>query len=242
VKLKRNRIVIDFDKARADQQGRVRARRSGRAGRILGIIAVVLVVIIIGVAGGGYAWWRNYQSSPAYSLAILADAAQQNDTATVESIIDIDKVCDDFVAQVRQRAPGSAVSAITSILPAQTNSALQAVTPNLRQTVHDQLMKEVQRLTEPAKGKPFVLVALAITSFADIKEQDNVAQVKVNIKDEHLQLTMQPSTEAGVKRWRITGVQDDKLAKMIADGVTQGLPSNGDELKDAIHKQWDKLK
>ncbi|MDX6444846.1 MAG: hypothetical protein QOH71_1920 [Blastocatellia bacterium] len=242
MKLKRNRIVIDLDKARADQQGRARARHSGRAGRIFGIIAVVLVLIIIVAAASGYLWWRNYQDSPAYSLAILADAAQRNDNATVDSIIDTDKVCDDFVAQVRQRAPGSAVSAITSILPAQTNSALQAVTPNLKQTVHDQLMKEVQRLTEPAKGKPFVLVALAITSFADIKEQNNVAQVKVNIKDEHLQLTMQPSTEAGVKRWRITGVQDDKLTKMIADGVTQGLPSNGNELKDAIHKQWDKLK
>jgi len=33
MKLKRNRIVIDLDNARADQQGRV---RSGRAGRVEG--------------------------------------------------------------------------------------------------------------------------------------------------------------------------------------------------------------
>jgi hypothetical protein len=240
--MKRNRIVINLDESKTPPGSGKKTRTSRGLVQPLTIIAVVLLLLVVGLAAGGYFWWRNYQDSPAYSLAILADAAQQNDTATVESIIDTDKVCDDFVAQVRQRAPGSAVSAITSILPAQTNSALQAVTPNLKQTVHDQLMKEVQRLTEPAKGKPFVLVALAITSFADIKEQDNVAQVKVNIKDEHLQLTMQPSTEAGVKRWRITGVQDDKLTKMIADGVTQGLPSNGDEVKDAIHKQLDKLK
>ncbi|HVS80913.1 MAG TPA: hypothetical protein VHE60_04200 [Pyrinomonadaceae bacterium] len=31
MKLRRNRIVIDLDKARADQQGPARARRSGRA-------------------------------------------------------------------------------------------------------------------------------------------------------------------------------------------------------------------
>ncbi|MDX6385373.1 MAG: hypothetical protein QOK48_2946, partial [Blastocatellia bacterium] len=241
MKLKRNRIVIDLDKARADQPGRARGRRSGRAGRIFGIIAVVLVLIIIGAAASGYFWWRNYQNSPAYSLALLADAAQRNDTAGVESIIDSDKVCDDFVAQVQQREGGSAVSAITSILPAQTTSAMQTVTPKLKQTVHDELMKEVQRLTEPAKGKPFLLVALAITSFADITETNKVAQVKVNIKDEHLQLTMQPST-ADAKRWRITAVQDDKLTKLIADGVTRSLTSTGSEIKDAIHKQWDKIK
>ena len=145
------------------------------------------------------------------------------------------------MAQVQQREGGSAVSAITSILPAQTTSAMQTVTPQLKQTVHDELMKEVQRLTEPAKGKPFLLVALAITSFADITETNKVAQVKVNIKDEHLQLTMQPST-ADAKRWRITAVQDDKLTKLIADGVTRSLTSTGSEIKDAIHKQWDKLK
>ena len=53
MKLRRNRIVIDFDKARADHQSRARARRSGRAVRIFGIIAVVLVLIIIGAAVGG---------------------------------------------------------------------------------------------------------------------------------------------------------------------------------------------
>jgi hypothetical protein len=240
--MKRNRIVINLDESQTPRGSRGRRGARGGAGRPLIIIGVVLLLLVGGLAAGGYFWWRNYRSSPAYSLAILADASQRNDTATVERIIDADKVSDDFVAQVRQNATGSGVSAITSILPAQTNSALQSVTPGLKQTVHDELIKEVQRLTEPAKDKPFVLVALAITSFVDVKEENNVAQVKVNVKDEHLQLTMQPSIEAGVKRWRITAVSDDKLTKMIADGVTKSLPSSGNELKDAIHKQWDKLK
>lgn len=237
--MKPNRIVINLDEA---QTAAASGRRSRGAGRPLIIIGAVLLLLVGGLAAGGYFWWRNYQNSPAYSLAILADASQRNDTATVESIIDTDKVSDDFVAQVRQRTGGSAVSAITSILPSQTTSAMQTVTPKLKQTVHDELMKEVQRLTEPAKDKPFILVALGITSFADITEQNNVARVTVNIKDEHLQLTMQPSTVGGVKRWRITAVQDDKLTKMIADGVTRSLTTTGNQIKDEVHKQWDKLK
>ena len=202
-----------------------------------GIVAVVLVLIVIGAAVGGYFWWRHYQSSPAYTLAVLADASQRNDTATVDAILDTDKVCDDFV---HQNTVGSAVSTIGSILPAQANSALQTLSPKLKQTVHDELLKELQRLTEPAKGKPFILVALAITRFADIKEENNVAQATVNIKDEHLQLTMQPATPPG--RWRITAVQDDKLTKLIADGMAKKLAPSSTQLQDEVHKQWDNLK
>jgi len=199
---------------------------------------VVLLLLVGGLVGGGYAWWRHYQNSPAYSLALLADAAQRNDTATVDSLIDSDKVTEDFVSQVRQRATGSFLSSISSTWSAQTDSAMQTLTPKLKQTVHDSFVSELKRLTEPAAGKPFILVALAINSFADIKQENNVAHAAVNIKDEHLQLTMQQ--DGG--RWRITAVQDDKLAQQVADGVKQDLPSPGAHIQEEIRKQWDKVK
>jgi len=241
--MKRNRIVINLDQASPGATGK-RSRRGG-VGRVLLIIAVVLLLLLGGIVGGGYFWWRDDKSSPAYTLALLADASQRNDTTAVDKILDTDRVCDDFVSQVRQHASGSVTSAIGSVFPTQTDSALQTLSPKLKQTVHDEMVKEVLRLTAAAKDKPFILVALAITGFVDIKEENNVAQVKVNVKDEHLQLTMQPSNstpQAGSARWRITAVQDDKLAKMIADGMTRNLPSSGTQVQDEIRKQWDKLK
>jgi hypothetical protein len=237
--MKRNRIVINLDQSEAKPGSTT--KRGGRRGpaRPLAIILIVLLLLAAGVVGGGYFWWRHYQSSPAYTLAVLADASQRNDTTTVDAILDTDKVCDDFV---HQNTVGSAVSTIGSILPAQANSALQSLSPKLKQTVHDELLKELQRLTEPAKGKPFILVALAITSFADIKEENNIAQVKVNIKDEHLQLTMQPAALTDGKRWRITAVQDDKLAKLVADGMAKKLGPSSTQVQDEVHKQWDNLK
>ncbi len=234
--MKRNRIVINLDQAPPGPRGRGGAR-SGLA-RTLIIIAVVLLLLVGGVVGGGYAWWRHYQSSPAYSLAVLADAAQRNDTATIDGILDTDKVTSDFVAQVRQRATGSFLSSISSTWSAQTDSAMQTLTPKLKQTVHDSFVNELKRLTEPAAGKPFILVALAINRFADIKQENNVAHATVNIKDEQLQLTMQQD----LGRWRITAVQDDKLAQQIADGVEQNLPAPGNRIQDEINKQWDKVK
>jgi uncharacterized membrane protein len=240
--MKRNRIVINLDESQTP--GGKRKRRGGRGvGRPLLIIAVVLLLLLGAIVGGGYLWWRNYQNSPAYTLAVLADAAQRNDTATVDGILDTDKVCDDFISQVRQHAGGSVTSAISSVWPSGANSALQTLSPKLKQTVHDEMVNELKRVTEPAKGKPFVLLALVITRFADTREANNVAQVKVDIKDDHLQLTMVPATQPGGPRWRVVAVQDDKMAKQIADGMTQNLPAAaGSEIQDQIRKQVDKLK
>jgi hypothetical protein len=233
---KRNRIVINLDQLPR------KTRASGGCAKPLIITAVVLLLLMGGLVGGGYFWWRHYQNSPSYTLAVLADAAQRNDTAAVDSIFDIDKVCDDLMGQVRQQTGGSAAAAINSVLPAQTNAALQTLTPKLKETMHDEVVKELQRLTEPAKGKPFILVALAITRFVEIKEENNVAQVKVNNKDEHLQLTMQASTQAGGPRWRVTAVQDDKLASVVTESLKRSLPTSPSQVQDAVGKEWDKLK
>jgi hypothetical protein len=232
---KRNRIVINLDQAPPGSRGRGGTRRG--LARTLIIIAMVLLLLVGGLVGGGYAWWRHYQNGPAYSLALLADAAQRDDTAAIDSLFDNDKVTDDFVTQVRQRATGSFLSEISSTWSAQTNAAMQTLTPKLKQTVHDSFVSELKRLTEPAAGKPFILVALAINRFADIKQENNVARATVNIKDEHLELTMQQ--DGG--RWRIIAVQDDKMAQQIAEGVKQNLPSTGG-VQDEIKKQWDKVK
>ena len=235
-KRNRNRIVINL----AGPPGSSgKTARRGLA-RLLLIIAVVMLLLVGGVAGGGYLWWRNYQSSPAYSLAVLADASQRNDNATVDSLLDMDKVTEDFVSQVRQHTVGSYSSALPADWADKLDSLVTAVTPKLKETVHEELMKELKRLTEPAAGKPFIAVALATKYFANIKEENNVATAVVNIKDEHLQLTMQPAATPG--RWRITAVKDDKLAKMIADSVKGNLPATGAKIQDEINKQFDKLK
>jgi flagellar basal body-associated protein FliL len=225
MKLKRNRIVIDLDKARADEQGRVRARRSGRVSRVLGFIAIVLVVVIIGAAVGGYFWWRHYQTQPAYSLALLVDAAQRNDGAEIDRLLDMDKITTDFVAQVKAKVPGS------SMLPAQVE---QTLTPKLKPTVRDELIKEVQRLTERAKGKPLPLVALAVPYFVDIRQNGNAATAEMKLQDQQIKLTMQADA-AG--RWQTVAIQDDKLAELIADSVKENVPKSPSDWKNAIEKQ-----
>jgi len=95
----------------------------------------------------------------------------------------------------------------------------------------------LQELTDVAAGKPFVIIALAVPRFADIKQENNTAHVTVSLKDEQIQLTMLAQGDS----WRVVAVQDDKLAKMIAQAMIGNLPSNGSHVEDELQRQLNKL-
>ena len=85
--MRRNRIIINFDNRMPGGGRSSRRRGRGLAAVLLGI-AFILVLIAAGIAGGGYLWWRHYQSSPAYSLALLVDAIQRDDQQTIDQLLD----------------------------------------------------------------------------------------------------------------------------------------------------------
>jgi hypothetical protein len=180
---------------------------------------------------GGFFWWRHYQSGPAYSLALLVDATQRNDQQAIDDILDTDKICTDFVSQIRARVPASAIWASQIDLTKMSSSA------KVKETLHDQLIKELQQLTDVAAGKPFVIVALAVPHFAEIKQENNVAHATVNLKDEQIQLTMVQTGD----RWRVTAVQDEKLAKILALAMVNSLPSSGGHIQDELQRQLNNL-
>ena len=200
----RNRIVINFDQARA--AGR---KSGGGIGRVLLVIGIILLLIVGGLGAGGYFWWRHYQTSPGYSLALLADAAQRNDTETIDSILDYDSISKTLVDQAKSGSgsplPGSEwlnkqVSSLTSSLP---NSA--------KQEVQNQARAEAKRISEGAAGKPFIAIALAMNYYADIKQDGDAARANLNLPDEQIELTMKRQGDG----WRVVGVRDDNLTKML---------------------------
>jgi len=227
--MKRNRIVINVD----SNQPR---RKRGKLGKVLLIICLVLLLIFAGLGLGGYFWWQNFQNGPTYALASLVDAVQRNDEASVDKMLDVDKISSDFVKQVREKTAVSPQAAV--LWPSQADAASSAVSAKLKETIHDQLTTELRNLTDAAKGKPVFLIALGIPYFADVKQEGTSANATVNIKGEVIKLTMQ----SGDNRWSIVAVQDDKLAKIIADAIIKNLPATGSHMPEEVRRQLDKLK
>ncbi len=61
---------------------------------------------LVAAAVGGFLWWRNYQSTPAYTLTLMVDAAQRNDLAEFQKRIDDEEIAKNMVASVSQKAAG----------------------------------------------------------------------------------------------------------------------------------------
>jgi hypothetical protein len=229
--MKRNRIVINFDNPPGGSPvKRTVSSRSG-VGRVLAVIAILLILVVSGLAAGGYFWWRHYQSGPAYSLALLVDATQRNDTPGVDRILDTDKIAADFISQIRTRVP------VAALWASQVDLTKMSSGTKVKETLHDELVKQLQQMTDVAAGKPLVIIALAVPRFADIKQEGNTAHATISLRDEQIQLTM---VQAG-DHWRITAVQDDKLARMIAQAMMTAVPLNQTGIQDQLQRQLNNL-
>ena len=230
MKSKRNRIVIDLNQP-PPPGGWKRPRRAGRAGRILAIIGVVLLLLLIVVGVGVFFWWQHVKSQPAYTLALLVDAAQREDRPELERILDLDKISEKFVSDVRSRVSGTSI--LNSLVPAQLDQIVANITPKLKETLREVLPTEIRRVTEPAKGKPVFLIALSAPYFATITQNGGSATVDLKFKDEQIQLTMQQVED----RWRVIAIRDDRLMNVIADTAKKGLSQRGTEFQDEITRR-----
>lgn len=231
---KRSRIVVDFEKARQFAQHPMAhmPRRGSRAGRILLIVAIVLAVLLAGLVAGGYFYWQSYKTTPAYSLALLVDAAQRNDQPAFDKIVDIDKIVENFVPQVTEKALGQYAAALTAPIRKQVEQQVPKLMPGVKQKVRDEVNKQVKEMSARAGNMPFPLVALGVPYAVGIKETGDAATVDVTLKDRPVQLTMQRNGE----QWKIVAVKDDALAARIVDDIAKNLPAIGSELEREIRR------
>jgi uncharacterized membrane protein len=230
MKSKRNRIVIDFNQPHAGLRPPGSRARS-RVGRILALIGIVLVIVLVGILAGAYFWWQNYKTQPAYTVALLADAGQRNDNQEIDRILDMDKIAENFVTEVRTRLTGSTV--LDRILPSQVDQIVATITPKLKETLREALPAEIRRVSEPAKGKPFIMIALGVRYLVSIRQEGAAATADFRFQNEKIQLTMQ-EVPGG---WRIVSIKDDRLAGIIADAARKGTSQRGSQMQDEVLRQ-----
>jgi hypothetical protein len=218
----KSRIVINV--AQAQAEARDRKRRPGRRRRILTIGALVILGALLLLIGGGYAWWQSYKRSPAYSLALLVDAAQRDDLPAVETLIDSDRVAQAFIPQVIEKLTGSPGGAQVPALPRGViTAALPQLLPRVRETMREEIARGLKGFSESAGGqKPFILLALGIPRVAEIKEEGDLASATFKAGERPVELGMQRDGE----RWKVVAVKDDELATGIASRLASSLPAS----------------
>lgn len=194
-------------------------KKRGKLAKILAVLAVGLIAVLLVSAIGGYFYWRSYKTTPQYSLALLIDAARQDNQKAVDELIDTNEVVDDFMPQIT----GKAVELYGRSLPPQTLAKVEQFAAPFLPAVKDRARAELPRVirekTEKFAQVPFAAIVLGAESYLDIAQTGETAVVKSKIADRPLEVKMRRNGD----KWQIIGIRDEQLATNIAQKIGQEI-------------------
>lgn len=220
------RIVINVDGPPSQttvRRPRTGARKPRRWLRVLAILAGLGLFVVVAAVVGGFLWWRHYQTTPAYTLTLLIDAAQRNDPAEFEKRINDDEIAKNMVATVSQKAAGRYGLAMNSSVQAQIDKLVPSLLPRLKQTIHDEVVKEIKEFASKSEPQPFILLLVGVPRLLTITTEGDTAKVKAPLSDRTIELTMQRDAD----RWKVSDFKDDVVVQRVVDNVMKDLPAIG---------------
>jgi len=224
----RKRIVINLDSPpgtvpRSGPQSYGTPRQSRRWPKVIAIILMLLFVVVLASAVGGYFWWRHYQTTPSYAIAMIIDAAQRNDMASFEKQIDDDAIARNMISDVSQKAATRYGIALSGTLQKQIDAMVPTLLPRLKDTIHQEVVKEVKEFAAKSGPKPFILVAVAVPTLVNITTQGDKATAIAQLPNRKIELGLDRSADL----WKVTAFKDDVLLQRVVDSVMKDLPAIG---------------
>jgi len=214
---RRQRLVINFD-----QQDRARIAprpRKPRWIKVLAILGITVVTLVVLVAAGLFFWWRHYQTTPAYSLALLVDAAQRNDMAGLDQIVDMDQIVSNLVGPAAEKAAARYGPTLSVTMRRRVTALVTVLLPRLKESIRAELATRVQEIQ--SKPKPFMVVAFSLPYLVNIATEGDSARITATVQERPVELTMLRH-EA---RWKVSAIKDERLLQRIVDELIKELPA-----------------
>ena len=218
----RQRIVINLDGPKGGVAQRAGGKRR-RWPRVLAILALLILIGVVGLAVGGFFWWRHYQTTPAYAVTLLVDAAQRNDVAAFEKLINDDEVAKNMATSVSQKAAARYGYALNSSIQQRIDGLMPTLLPPLKKTIHDEVVKELQTFAAKSEQRPFILLVVTVPRLMTVTTAGDTAHVTAPMPERTIELTMQRAAES----WKVVEVKDDVLVQHVVDNVMKELPAIG---------------
>ena len=193
--------------------------RESRPLRTIRWIARVILLVLLLAGVGGYLYYQSLKSTPQYSLALLVDAAKRDDQQTINEVIDINAVVDDFMPQIVTKAVELYGRGMPQVIIDKMTSIAAPIMPAVKDKARSQLAKVIRDRTERFGRVPFFAMVLGADRYLDFKIDGENAVVRSKLPEHPLELKMRKSGD----RWKIVGVHDDQLATDIARTIGQQL-------------------
>lgn len=187
-----------------------------------GLLAFILIGAVI-----GYFYWRSFEDTPQYSLALLIDAARRDDQRSIDMLVDTDSVVDRFVPQVTNKAAEMYGRGMPPVVITRMQNVAQPLMPAVKQKARAELPRLIRKETERFSNVPFAGFVLGADRYLDISVSGSDATIKSKLPNHAFEVTMKRSGSY----WQVVGVADEALAKRIAEAIGQqilGMAAKGD--------------
>lgn len=227
-----NRIVVDLNETRVAAKetplfgGQIAPKKRSIFVRVLKVIAVLLLGGVLSAGAGAYSYWQSLKRTPQYSLALIIDAARRDDQQSVDRLIDIDAVVDDFLPQITTKAVELYGRGLPPQVVVRVGQIATPILPAVKERARQELPGVIRQRTEKFENVPFAAIVLGADRYLDIRLDGDTAAVTSKIEGRPLEVTMRRSGDT----WQISGVKDEKLATQIAQKIGQeiiAVASNG---------------
>jgi hypothetical protein len=198
--------------------------------RWLWLIPSGLVIVGLLVCFG---WWQYFKTTPTYALALVVDAAQQNDRTAFDRVVDLDRVIDNFIADGTQDSAIGLTAATVASLRMQLQSLAPETVSAVKEGVKEEVRNRIRELAGSAGTRPFLLTALAMPFVTEISQTGERAQVRIKRTDE-VELVMERRQGSD---WKVTSLRDQALASRVVSGIVKQLPQSQSEFEKQMGKQ-----
>lgn len=204
---------------------------AAKKGRVKWIALIIVAVAII----AAFLYWQRVKASPQYSLALLVEAARQDDQERIDALVDTDAVVDSFLPQIISKAvelygkdlPESAVARLTS--------ASEQFKPAIKRRAREEVPRVIREKTDKFESVPYWAIALGAGWFLDQNVSGDTATVVSRIENRPFELTMKKNGNV----WRVVAIKDDVVARRIAEKIGQELIAIVS--KEGLNKAAEKL-
>ena len=178
-----------------------------------------LALTVLLCVAGGYLYWLSLESTPQYSLALVIDAAKRDDKASIETLINVDGIVDDFVPQVIDKAvelygQGLQPKVIATLAP-----LAAPIIPAVKERARAELPRLIRERVQSFGNVPFAGMVLGAGRYLDIKISGDNAVVTSKLPQHPLEMKMRRNGD----RWQVVGVRDDEMATNIARAIGQDV-------------------
>ena len=214
------RIVVNIEPEK------VAARRQprGRWARILALVAVFIVVVVVLAFVGLFFWWRSYQTSPGYSLALLIQAAQRGDTSEMAKLMDDEEITRNIVGSINQRTSDRYGLALNANVKQQLDQVVSSTSPGFKQMIHDEVLIEIKEIGGDASVKPLAMVLFMVRSRVNVTTEGDVAKAAAHLSNRAFELMMRRDGD----RWKVVGFNGDRMVQRVVDNMMKRLPAIGE--------------